>query len=81
MAEPSRPVDHRDLVIESLAADVTALAATVRPFRELTSATWDYVAWLQAELCRARRCGTLDILEAWWQELDRRAKARDEIAA
>ena len=73
--------DHRDLVIEALAAELAELKPQARAMREIVVAGWDYIAWLQGEVCRARQWTALDVLDAWHQELERRAKARAEMAA
>ena len=80
-ASSSSPRDHRDLVIEDLADQVAELTARAQALREVVGASWDYAAWLQAELCRARQATTGEVLAAWWEELDRRAKLRAQVAA
>ncbi len=77
---PSRR-DHRDLVIEDLAADVVRLEAALRDAQRLLNATHDYTHWLQAALGRARDWTRVDVVHAWHDELDRREQARRKVAA
>lgn len=87
-SSPAAARDYRDLVIQDYAvqvADLTSvvceLAARLAVMREALAATWDFEAWLQAELCKAREWRALDVLDGWQQERERRAKLRAEVTA
>jgi hypothetical protein len=61
--------------------DLARARAEIAGLREVAGARGDYLAWLQAEVLRARSWTILDLVSAWHAELDRRAEGRRKVAA
>jgi hypothetical protein len=63
---------------------VRALSAARRELADLRllhAAERDYLAWLQAEVRRARGWTIVDVVKAWCEEIDRRKHQRDTMRA
>jgi hypothetical protein len=78
IAQPTRP-DQPNALAGPLKATILELASTraeLQAVKLVSACQRDFAAWLQADLCRARKWTTVDVVRAWHEELDRREQAR-----
>jgi hypothetical protein len=59
--------------------DLASTRAELQAVKLVSACQRDFAAWLQADLCRARKWTTADVIRAWHEELDRREQARGII--
>jgi hypothetical protein len=74
--EPARSVTPQPEVGNALAPVLVDHVRELLAVKLVSACQRDYTAWIQRELCKARNWRTVDVVQAWHQELDRRNHAR-----